>query len=175
MEDVGTLAKQELQRVEEVRDEDGRAGELSMVSAINAGGLGGSGFTGGGTGFTKGIMEHKVINNLTCVSPDKSLLRQWHRSFVTALGQYDQVHEEIVQHLVKETDFGKDMDKVVEDLKAIYGGAFARVSGDVWDVLLDTAENEALRQDQNGSQRRWNLCIWSSVSLVRRRVGPGPG
>ncbi len=38
------------------------------------------------------------------------------------MGQYDQVHEEIVKHLVKETNFGKDVDKVVADLKASYGG-----------------------------------------------------
>ncbi len=57
-------------------------------------------------------MEHKVINNLRCVNGDN---RQWH-----AL-HYDQAHEEIVHHLVKETDLGKDVDKVVEDLKATYG------------------------------------------------------
>ncbi len=74
----------------------------------------------------KGIMEHKVINNLRCVSGDKSLFRLWHQRFVTALGQYDQVHEEIVQHLVKETDFGKDLDKVVEELKTMRGGDHAR-------------------------------------------------
>ena len=66
-------------------------------------------------------MGHKVINNLRCVNGDKSLLRQWHQRFVTALGQYDQVHEEIAQHLVKETDLGKDLGKVVEELKAMYG------------------------------------------------------
>ncbi len=67
-------------------------------------------------------MEHKVINNLRCVSGDKSLFGQWHLRVVTALGQYGQVHDEIVQHLVKEIDLGKDLDKVVEELKLMHGG-----------------------------------------------------
>ena len=50
----------------------------------------GSGGNGGGHRFNKGIMEHKVINNLRCVSGDKSLFRQWHKTFVNTLGQYDQ-------------------------------------------------------------------------------------
>ncbi len=45
--------------------------------------------------------------------------------------------------MVKETDLGKELDKVVEELMATYGGEFARVSGDVWNILLDKAENEA--------------------------------
>ncbi len=57
------------------------------------------------------------MTNLRCVSGDKSLFRQWHQTFITALGQYDQVHEAIVQHLVTETDLGKDLDKVVEDFR----------------------------------------------------------
>ncbi len=67
-------------------------------------------------------MEHKVITNLRCVTGDKPLFRQLHQRFVASLGQYDQVHEEIVQHLVKETDLGKELDKVVEELRVIHGG-----------------------------------------------------
>ncbi len=89
--------------------------------------------------FNKGIMQHKVINNLRCVSGDKSLFGQWHQRFVTALGQCDQVHEEIVQHL----DVGKDLDRGVEELKTMHGGDFTCVSGDIWNVLLDRADNEA--------------------------------
>ena len=66
----------------------------------------------------KAIMDHKVIQYLRAVNGDKSLFRQWHQRFVTALGQYDQVREEIVQHLVKETDLGKELDIVVEELRA---------------------------------------------------------
>ncbi len=58
------------------------------------------------------------------------------------MGQYDQVHEEIVQHLVKETDVDKDLDKVVEDLRITHEGEFERASGEVWNILLDKAENE---------------------------------
>ncbi len=74
------------------------------------------------TKHTREIMQHKVITNLRCVNGDKSLFRQWHQRFITAWGQYGHVHEEIVQHVVKETDFGKELDKVVEELKATYGG-----------------------------------------------------
>ena len=42
-------------------------------------------------------------------------IRQWHQRFITAVGHYDHVHEEIVQHLVKETGFGKELDKALEE------------------------------------------------------------
>ncbi len=72
-------------------------------------------------------MEHKVITNFRCVDGDKSLFRQLHQRFINAVGQYDQIHEEVVQHLVKEIDFGKDLDKVVEDLRITYGGEFEHI------------------------------------------------
>ncbi len=110
----------------------------NMVTAIKPGGLRGK----EGNGFTtRGMMEHKVITNLRCINGDKSFSRQWQPRFVAALGQDDEVHEEIVQHLVKETDFGKDLDKVAEDLWSTCGREFTRVSGDVWNILLDKAEN----------------------------------
>ncbi len=59
------------------------------------------------------------------------------------MGQVEAAHEEIVQQLVKETDVGKELDKVVENLRITYGEEFKRVSGDVWNILLDKAENEA--------------------------------
>ncbi len=103
--------------------------QQEYLRLINMSKAAGSGGNGGGHRFNKGIMEHKVINNSLCVSGDKSLIRQWHQRFVTALGHYDQVREKIVQHLVKETDLGKDLDKVVEELKTMYGGDFTRVLG----------------------------------------------
>ncbi len=110
-----------------------------MVTAINPGGLGGK----EGKGFTtKGIMEHKVIANLRCVNGDKSLFRRWRQRLITALGKYDHVHEEIAQHVVKEMDFGKDLDKIAEDLRITYGREFVRISGDVWNVLPDKAKND---------------------------------
>ena len=42
---------------------------------------------GGGGGFHRGAMEHKVIMNLRAVDGDKSIFRQWHQKFTTALGQ----------------------------------------------------------------------------------------
>ena len=67
-------------------------------------------------------MEHKVITKLRCANGDKSLFGQRHHRFITSQGQYDHVHEEIAQHLVKEKDLGKELDKVVEELRATYGG-----------------------------------------------------
>ena len=113
---------------------------MKRVSAINAAGLPGT----AGIRFTsKGIMEHEVIMNLRMVNGDKSLFRQWHQRFVTALGQVEGSHEEIIQHLVKETDLGKELKKIAEQLRITYGGEFARISRDVWNILMDKAENEA--------------------------------
>ena len=47
----------------------------------------------------------------------KSLFRQWHQRFITALGQVGGAHEEIIQQLVKETDLGKELDKINKHLK----------------------------------------------------------
>ncbi len=77
---------------------------INMVSAINPGGSGG---TGGNRFVAKEIMEHKGIMNLRMVNGDKSLVRQWHQRFVTALSQVGDVHEEIVVNLVREIDLGK--------------------------------------------------------------------
>ncbi len=99
---------------------------------------------GRATKHTRGIMEHTVITNLRCVNGDTSLFRQWRQRFIAALGQHDDhVQGEIVQHLVKKTDLGKEVDKVVEEVKTTCGGTFVRVSGDVWNMLLDKAEIEA--------------------------------
>ena len=50
-------------------------------------------------------------------------------------------HEEIVQHVVKETDLGKELDKVVEELRATLGGKFVRVSVS---ILLNSGQFRAL-------------------------------
>ncbi len=84
------------------------------------------------------------------------------------------MREEIVQHLVKETDFGKDLDKVVEELKAICGGDFTRVCGDVWSVLLDKAENEA-HDTIKMVRKKDRHCVRSFITLVHCRVGPRLG
>ena len=59
----------------------------------------GGGGHGGGARFPNAIMEHKVIQYLRAVNGDKSLFRQWHQKFTTALGQISSGHEEIVQRL----------------------------------------------------------------------------
>ncbi len=98
---------------------------INMVTAINQGGLGGK---GGNRFAATGIREHKVIMNLRMDDGDDSLFRQWHRRFVAALGQVEGVHQEIVQQPAKETDFGKELKKVVENLRITYGEEFKRVS-----------------------------------------------
>ncbi len=69
--------------------------------------------------------------------------RQWHQRFITPLGQVVGAHEEIIQQLARETDLGRELGKVVENLRSNYGEELGRVSGDVWNTLLDKAENEA--------------------------------
>jgi hypothetical protein len=44
--------------------------------------------------------------------------------------------------MVKEIDLGKELEKVVTTLKDEYE-EFGKVSGDVWNVLIDKAEAEA--------------------------------
>ena len=45
--------------------------------------------------------------------------------------------------MVKEIDLGKDLEKVVTALRDEYED-FEKISGDVWNVLIDKAEAEAL-------------------------------
>ena len=49
----------------------------------------------------------------------------------------------MVQRMVKEIDLGKDLEKVVTTLKSEYGDEFDKVSGDMWNALIDKAEAEA--------------------------------
>ncbi len=44
---------------------------------------------------------------------------------------------------MKEKDLGRELDKVVENFRNNYGEEFGRVSRDVWNILVDKAENEA--------------------------------
>ena len=111
---------------------------INMFAATGGGGKG-----GGGHRFEKTIMEHKVIQYMRAVNGDKSLFRQWHQKFTTALGQVAGVHEEIVQRMVKEIDPGKELEKVVATMRGEYGDEFVKVSGHVWNILIDKAEAEA--------------------------------
>ncbi len=133
-----------------------------MVTAIHSGSSGGK----GGIRITsRGIMEHKVINNLRMVNGDKFLFRELHQKFIIALGQVEDSHDEIIQHLVKETHFGKELDKFVAELRATYEAEVARVSGDVCNILLDKAEDEAYDKIKM-FHKKGTHCRWSSVSLV---------
>ncbi len=57
---------------------------LRLISMITAAGQNGGG-KGGTHGYSKGIMEHKVVQNLRAVKGDNSLSRQWHQKFTAAL------------------------------------------------------------------------------------------
>ncbi len=45
--------------------------------------------------------------------------------------------------MVKDIDFGKDLEKVVTTVKGEYGDELAKVSGDICNVLVDEAEAES--------------------------------
>ncbi len=81
---------------------------------------GGQGGHGGGSRYQKTIMEHKVIQYLRTVNGDKSLFRQWHQKFTTALGQVPGAHEDILQRMVKDIDLCKELKKVVTTFKDEY-------------------------------------------------------
>ncbi len=102
---------------------------INMASAIN---LGGSGGARGIKVTAKEIMEHKVMMNLHMVNVDTSLFRQWHQRFITTLSQVERTREEIIKQLVRGTDLGRVLDKVVENLKTIAGRSsreFPEMSG----------------------------------------------
>ena len=65
-------------------DSIGKAFEQEPVRILSAITLAG-GIAGGQRKSTKGVMEYKVIQNLEAVNRDKSLFRQWHQKFTTAL------------------------------------------------------------------------------------------
>ncbi len=46
-------------------------------------------------------------------------------------------------NLVREMDLGKKVDKITEKLKEPHREVYRIVSGDVWNILMDKAENEA--------------------------------
>ncbi len=72
---------------------------LRFMSMLSASGRGGGAGNSHGR-YVKSIMEHKVIQNLTIMSGDKSLFRQWHQKFTTGLGRANATHEEIVHRMV---------------------------------------------------------------------------
>ncbi len=93
--------------------------------------------------FAKTIMEHQVIQNLRAVSGVKSMFRQWHQKFTTALVQVQRAYAEMVYRLVREIDLGKELEKIVTGLRVDCGQVFDRASGDVWNAMTDSAEIQA--------------------------------
>ena len=114
---------------------------LRFMSMYTASGGGKSG--GGHEKYNKGIMEHRVIQNLKNVNGDKSLFRQWHQKFTTAIGQFKPVYEEMVHKMARELDLGKEVDGVLSALYTVYGDVLWEASADIWRVLVDKTEAEA--------------------------------
>ena len=99
--------------------------------------------TGGHEKYTKGVMEHRVIQNLRNVNGDKSMFRQWNQKFTTAIGQYKGVYEEMVHKMSRELDLGKEIDAVLGAMHSVYGDVLWEASADIWRVLVDKTEAEA--------------------------------
>ncbi len=104
---------------------------INMVSAINPGSSGG---TGGNRFAAKRIMEHKVIVNLRMVNGDNPCSAKGTRGLSVRWVRWAE-HVEIIQQLARERDLGRELDKVVVNLRSNYGEEFGRVSGDVWNIL----------------------------------------
>ena len=98
---------------------------INIVTSMHPGAV------GGGIRFPKGIMEHKVIQNLRALSGNKGLLRQWHQEFTTALGQVMTKCGEIVHRLAREIDLGKDMENILSTLARDHGLVFEEASLDL--------------------------------------------
>ncbi len=76
---------------------------------------------------------------------------EWHQKFITTLGQVGGSHEEMMHRLVKETDLGNEMEKIVTGPRADSGDEFEKASGDVWNILIGKAE----RRWRRTTKSRW--------------------
>jgi hypothetical protein len=124
---------------------------LRFLSTITAAGSSGGVAAGQGR-YTNGIMEHKVSQNLRVET--KVCSRHWHQKFTAALGQVRREYEEIVYKLVKETDLGKELDKIVAGLNGECGGVF-EISIRRCVVYLDRQGGDrGARQNSVGPSRR---------------------
>ncbi len=98
---------------------------ISMVTAA-----GGPGASGGCFKYTKGIMEHRAIQNLKAVNGDMWFFRQRHQKFTIALGQFKEPCEEMVHRFAREITLGKQFDVVTCTLHAVYGEVLDEAFGD---------------------------------------------
>ena len=99
--------------------------------------------TGGHEKYQKGIMEHRVIQNLKNVNGDKSMFRQWNQKLTTAIGQHKGSYEEMVHKMSRELDLGKEIDTVLGAMYSVYGDVLWEASADIWRVLVDKTEAAA--------------------------------
>ncbi len=59
---------------------------INLLSSYNTGATGGK--AGKGANWSKGIMEHRVIQNMKAVNGDKALFRQWHQKLLAPSARY---------------------------------------------------------------------------------------
>ena len=91
----------------------------------------------------KSIMEYKVIQGLAKVSSDKSIFRQWHQKFMSAIGQVNGRYSIMIEEMVKLIDLGKSIDKVLDEMDYKYAGDWNSMSEEMYKVLIDKADGEA--------------------------------
>ncbi len=99
-----------------------------MINMVSAAHVGGSNRTGGGVRLSRGIMEHKVVQNLRAVNGDKGLFRQWHQKFTTALGQVREECDGIIRKLARDINLGKDTETIPGALGREYGATLGEAS-----------------------------------------------
>ena len=88
-------------------------------------------------------MEYKVIQGLAKVSSDKSIFRQWHQKFLSAISQVREEFRDMMEELVKHIDLGKSTDKATELLEGTCGSECVEMSKEIYKNLINKAEGEA--------------------------------
>ncbi len=91
--------------------------------------------------------------HVRAVNGDKSFFRPWHQKFTSASGQVPGEHEEIVHRLAKEIDLVRERENVLAGLSGECGDELDKISGDIWNMLIDKAGAEAYDKIKNCTQR----------------------
>jgi len=93
----------------------------------------------------RNIMEYKSVQYLKPLVGDKSMFRQWHQKFVTALYAIDEDFGDIVKNIEVLCDTGTKPDDMVGTLEEKFGEA-TDYSKKLYTVLMDKAEGEAFEK-----------------------------
>ena len=89
----------------------------------------------------KGILEHKVIQNMKPLTGDKGKFRQWHQQFVNAITQVNQDHGEAIKRMEEVLDTGTR----IEDARIILDTEFqlTELVKDLYSIIVEKSEGEA--------------------------------